>query len=85
MTADNHGGEIVSDPGIHGGEPILSGTRITAGFVASLIRDGLDNDEIRVWYPSATDGHIEAIRDDETIHRTALEGMTRELTQGDTT
>jgi uncharacterized protein (DUF433 family) len=56
------GEAIVCDPGIRSGAPTLAGTRYTVALVSGLVRDGLDNDEIRYWYPAATDWHLDAVR-----------------------
>jgi hypothetical protein len=43
---------IKSDPGIRGGEPCITGTRIPVSEVASYLADGLSWDEVREMVPS---------------------------------
>jgi uncharacterized protein (DUF433 family) len=53
--------QIVSDPGIRSGTPVLVGTRIPAAIIAPLVAEGLTLEEIRKWYPSVTAEHIARI------------------------
>lgn len=43
---------ILVDPGIHAGNPVISGTRVPFEAVASLVRDGVRPAEIVHFYPS---------------------------------
>jgi len=45
---------IESRPGKRGGEPCITGTRVPAAMVASLVRDGVEPRDIKRFYPSVT-------------------------------
>jgi uncharacterized protein (DUF433 family)/DNA-binding transcriptional MerR regulator len=52
---------VAVDPEIHGGYPVIDGTRVEFDLVASLVREGLDPEEIPLIYPSVSaDGAIDA-------------------------
>ena len=42
------------DPGVRGGEPVISGTRIPYDEVAALLRDGLAADDIGEFFPEVS-------------------------------
>lgn len=42
---------IVSDPGIHAGEPVFEGTRIPLAHIAALIAKGIPFEELAEDYP----------------------------------
>jgi uncharacterized protein (DUF433 family)/DNA-binding transcriptional MerR regulator len=45
---------ITVDPGMHGGYPVIAGTRVQFDLVASLVDDGVPPEEIDQFYPSVT-------------------------------
>lgn len=53
--------EVISTPGIMGGEPCISGTRIPADIILLYLRDGASRFEIFADYPSLPVGAIEAV------------------------
>jgi uncharacterized protein (DUF433 family) len=53
--------EVVRDPGIMGGDPVVEGTRILAESVMSDLRSGHTRDEICGHYPGLTTDGIEAV------------------------
>lgn len=54
--------EVVSDPEILGGWPVIHGTRIPAETILIYIKDGVDDRQIYVDYPSLPLGGIDAVR-----------------------
>ena len=55
--------EVVSTPGIQGGMPCVSGTRIPASQIWFLMRRGHTEAEIFEGYPTLPQGALEAVRD----------------------
>lgn len=53
MTTAAHP-HVTSDPGILGGEPCITGTRVPARLIAELVRDGMPSDSIAYFYPSVS-------------------------------
>ncbi len=53
---------VVGIPGVMGGVPCISGTRIPAALVDKYRRDGATEDEARVDYPTLPKGAYEAVR-----------------------
>lgn len=51
---------ITSDPGILGGKPVISGTRIAVTSIVDLAASGMTIDEIRAEYPTLTKKAIQA-------------------------
>jgi uncharacterized protein (DUF433 family)/DNA-binding transcriptional MerR regulator len=45
---------VAVDPGLHGGYPVIAGTRIQFDLVASLIEDGVPPHEVVDFYPSVS-------------------------------
>jgi len=54
--------DVVSDPDILGGTPVVNGTRIPAEIILVYLRSGADDAEIVGDYPSLPRGGIEAVR-----------------------
>lgn len=54
--------EVVSDPEIQGGWPVIHGTRIPAETIVACIKDGIDDRQIYTDYPSLPLGGIDAVR-----------------------
>jgi uncharacterized protein (DUF433 family) len=53
--------EVVRDPAIMGGEPVVSGTRIPAEIILSYLQAGHSAAEIRKDYPSLPEDGIDAV------------------------
>ncbi|MBB5686241.1 DUF433 domain-containing protein [Sphingobium boeckii] len=53
--------EVTSTPGIMGGQPCISGTRIPAEIILLYLREGASRFEIFADYPSLPVGAIEAV------------------------
>lgn len=52
---------LLVDPDVRGGFPVIEGTRVPYDQVASLIADGVNPEEIQIYYPSVTpDGALGA-------------------------
>jgi uncharacterized protein (DUF433 family)/DNA-binding transcriptional MerR regulator len=63
--------ELVSvDPGLHGGYPVIAGTRVQYDLVASLIEDGVPAEEVVEFYPSVS---ADAARDAAAFARLVAE------------
>lgn len=45
---------VAVDPGLHGGYPVIAGTRVQFDLVASLIEDGVPPEEVGEFYPSVS-------------------------------
>jgi uncharacterized protein (DUF433 family) len=54
--------EIISDPSVMGGEPVVRGTRIPAATIAAYLAAGRSDREIFEDYPSLPVDGIEAVR-----------------------
>ncbi len=54
--------DVVSDPDILGGMPVVNGTRIPAEIILVYLQSGADEAEIVGDYPSLPRGGIEAVR-----------------------
>ncbi|OAN53124.1 hypothetical protein A6A04_14270 [Paramagnetospirillum marisnigri] len=46
--------EVIKDPNVMGGQPVLRGTRVPAHFVAWLVKRGVSEFDILDDYPSLT-------------------------------
>lgn len=57
---DNAMSEVVSDPGIRSGEPVVRGTRVPVYVIADLIQQGADAKEILEDYPVLTASKVRA-------------------------
>jgi uncharacterized protein (DUF433 family) len=53
--------EIVEDPTVMGGDPVVRGTRIPAKTILAYLRDGSTNQEIFEDYPSLPIDGIDAV------------------------
>ena len=54
--------EVISDPSVMGGEPVVRGTRIPAATIAAYLAAGRTDREIFEDYPSLPVDGIEAVR-----------------------
>lgn len=54
--------EIVRDPDIMSGEPVVSGTRVPAATVVAYLRAGSSDREIFEDYPTLQPGSVDAVR-----------------------
>jgi uncharacterized protein (DUF433 family) len=64
--------EVVSDPDILGGWPVVKGTRVPAETILVCLRDGMSRSEIFLHYPSLPGDGIDAVlRWDEERKRAA--------------
>lgn len=54
--------EVISDPSVMGGEPVVRGTRIPAATIAAYLAAGHNDQDIFEDYPSLPVGGIEAVR-----------------------
>jgi uncharacterized protein (DUF433 family) len=52
--------QVVSDPEIRGGEPVIRGTRVPAFLIADLVKQGADRREILEDYPGLSDEQVRA-------------------------
>jgi len=53
--------QIVSDPSIEGGKPVIKGTQLTVDYLLDLLSQGWSFAEIKEHYPVVTDEAIEAV------------------------
>ncbi len=51
---------VASDPAVHGGEPVVRGTRIPVHMLADLVRQGAGEEELLEDYPSLTPDSLQA-------------------------
>ena len=54
--------EVISDPSVMGGEPVIRGTRIPAATILAYLRAGHTDQEVFEDYPSLPVDGIEAVR-----------------------
>lgn len=54
--------EVVSDPEVMSGDPVVSGTRVPAETVVAYLRAGHSDQDIFEDYPTLQPGAIEAVR-----------------------
>ena len=54
--------EVISDPSVMGGEPVVRGTRIPAATILAYLRAGHTDQEVFEDYPSLPVDGIEAVR-----------------------
>lgn len=55
------GKNIVTDPGVLVGKPVIRGTRIPADLILKKVADGIPMEEILKDYPRLTKEHIQEI------------------------
>ena len=53
--------QIISDPAILGGKPIIKGTRIAVSTILDLLASGLTQKEVLQEYPILTKGDIQKV------------------------
>ncbi|MBI5194423.1 MAG: DUF433 domain-containing protein [Nitrospirae bacterium] len=56
-------GEIISNPGILNGKPVVKGTRISVALILQCIASGMTTEDILNAYPTLTREGIEAALD----------------------
>jgi uncharacterized protein (DUF433 family) len=61
-TSRSHPAEVISDPSVMGGEPVVRGTRIPAATIAAYLAAGRTDREVFEDYPSLPVDGIEAVR-----------------------
>lgn len=54
--------EVISDPSVMGGEPVIRGTRVPAATIAAYLAAGRTDREVFEDYPSLPVDGIEAVR-----------------------
>jgi uncharacterized protein (DUF433 family) len=54
--------EVISDPSLMGGEPVVRGTRIPAATIAAYLAAGRTDREVFEDYPSLPVGGVESVR-----------------------
>jgi uncharacterized protein (DUF433 family) len=62
MTRSALRAEVISDPSVMGGEPVIRGTRIPAATIAAYLAAGPTDREVFEDYPSLPVDGIEAVR-----------------------
>ena len=63
---------ISVDPGVRGGHPVVTGTRVPFELVAGLVRDGIPPEDVAQFYPSVDAGAARDAADfAEYVERTA--------------
>ena len=54
--------EVISDPSVMGGEPVVRGTRVPAATIIAYLKAGRSDREVFEDYPSLPVDGIEAVR-----------------------
>lgn len=53
--------QIIADPAILGGKPVVKGTRLAVDFILGLLAEGWTRDQLRADYPQLTDQALQAV------------------------
>jgi uncharacterized protein (DUF433 family) len=61
---------IAIDPGVHGGYPVVAGTRVPFDLVAGLVRDGVPPERVADYYPT-----VDAVAARDTLDFAAYVGL----------
>jgi len=53
--------QIIRDPGVCGGEPVIKGTRVTVRTILASLAEGADTAEIVADFPTLTEQDVRAV------------------------